>query len=159
MQLFYLSLGSNIGERCSVIDRAVAMMDGRLGRVVARSSMYESVADGFVSENTFVNAVVVVESEIDPYEVLHLAHGIEVELGCTTHRNADGSYCDRLIDIDVIACDDMVSDDEVLTLPHPRMHLRAFVLDPLCEVAPQWVHPQLHKTAEELRNLLHNPSV
>ena len=150
MKLFYIGLGSNIGEKEQILMQAIALIGERIGEVVARSSMYETRADGFVSDNLFMNAVIAVRSTMTPHDVLATTHRIELDLGCTTHRNADGSYCDRSLDIDLIACDDIVCNDEVLTLPHPRMHLRRFVLAPLCEIAPSWVHPILHRTACEL---------
>lgn len=154
MQSYYLGLGSNIGERESLLSQAIALIGERVGEVVACSSMYETEADGFTSENRFMNAVVAVSSYRTPHDVLRLTHEIELDLGCTTHRNPDGSYCDRTLDIDLIACDDVVCDDDTLTLPHPRMHLRSFVLDPLCEIAPHWVHPILRKSAQALRSEL-----
>lgn len=152
MKLFYIGLGSNIGEKEHIIKQAIALIGERIGIVEARSSMYQTQADGFVSDNLFMNAVISVRSALEPHEVLLRTHQIEVEMGCSTHRNADGTYCDRLLDIDLIACDDIVCCDDILTLPHPRMHLRNFVLDPLCEIAPQWEHPILHCTASQLRN-------
>ena len=127
MKLFYIGLGSNIGEREHIIKQAIALIGERIGIVEARSSMYQTQADGFVSDNLFMNAVISVRSALEPHEVLLRTHQIEVEMGCSTHRNADGTYCDRLLDIDLIACDDMVCCDDILTLPHPRMHLRNFV--------------------------------
>ena len=112
--------------------------------------MYETRADGFESDNLFMNAVIIVRSALEPHEVLSRTHQIELDLGCSTHRNADGSYCDRSLDIDLIACDDLMCHDETLILPHPRMHMRRFVLEPLCEIAPRWMHPILHRTAFEL---------
>ena len=154
MKLFFIGLGSNIGEREWLLSQAIALIGERVGYVVATSSMYETAADGFSSEHRFMNAVIAVRSAHAPHEVLRLTHEIELDLGCTTHRNPDGSYCDRSLDIDLIACEAMVCDDDTLTLPHPRMHLRSFVLDPLCEIAPDWVHPILRKSARELRNEL-----
>ena len=135
MKLFIIGLGSNIGEREQIIMQAIALIGERIGTVEARSSMYQTQADGFESDNLFVNAVITVRSALEPHEVLLRTHQIELDLGCSTHRNADGSYC-----------------DDTLTLPHPRMHLRNFVLDPLCEIAPQWLHPTLHRTATQLRD-------
>lgn len=150
MKLFYIGLGSNIGEKEFCIRQAVDLLAQRAGKVVACSSLYKSVAEGFVSENIFVNAVVAVESELSPQEMLDATHKIELDLGCHTHRNADGSYCDRTLDIDLVACEDVVCDTPTLTLPHPRMHTRRFVLEPLCEIAPDWVHPILGRTAQAL---------
>lgn len=150
MKLFYLGLGSNIGEKEFYINRAVDLLAQRAGRVAARSSLYKSVAEGFESENLFVNAVVAVESDLSPLEMLDVTHKIELDLGCHTHRNADGSYCDRTLDIDIVACEDVVCDTDILTLPHPRMHMRRFVLEPLCEIAPGWVHPIFGRSAQAL---------
>lgn len=154
MKLFFIGLGSNIGERELLLSQAIAMVGERVGNVEATSSMYETEPDGFSSELRFMNAVIAVRSGYSPHEVLRLTHEIELDLGCATHRNPDGSYCDRSLDIDLIACELTVCDDNTLTLPHPRMHLRSFVLDPLCEIAPDWVHPILHKSVRELRNEL-----
>lgn len=150
MKLFYLGLGSNIGEKEFLIQQAVDLLAQRAGRVVACSSMYQTVAEGFDSDNLFMNAVVAVESDLSPQEMLDVTHQIEIDLGCYTHRNADGSYCDRLLDIDIVACDDVVCNTPTLILPHPRMHTRRFVLEPMCEIAPDWVHPILGRTARTL---------
>ena len=150
MKLFIIGLGSNIGKREQIIMQAIALIGERIGTVEAQSSMYQTQAEGFESDNLFMNAVITVRSALEPHEALSRTHQIELDLGCSTHRNADGSYCDRSLDIDLIACDDMVCHDDTLTLPHPRMHMRRFVLEPLCEIAPQWLHPILHRTASEL---------
>ena len=150
MKLFYISLGSNIGKREHIMQQAIAMMGERIGTIEASSSMYETKADGYESDNLFMNCVIALRSTLEPHTLLQQTHQIEIDLGCTTHRNADGSYCDRSIDIDLIACEDTVCNDNILTLPHPRMHTRMFVLQPLCEIAPQWMHPILHRTASQL---------
>lgn len=158
MKLFFLSLGSNIGERINYINNAIALIQETIGNIAATSSLYETAAIGYESDSLFINAVVAVHSNMSAHEMLDATHKIETELGCYTHRNADGSYCDRTIDIDIVACDDMVCNDARLVIPHPRMHLRRFVLDPLCEIAPNWRHPLLNRTACELRNELMNKS-
>jgi 2-amino-4-hydroxy-6-hydroxymethyldihydropteridine diphosphokinase len=86
--------------------------------------------------------------------MLTITQRIERELGSASHRNADGSYCDRLVDIDIIAVDDIVVNTPTLTIPHPLMHKREFVLAPMAELAPQWIHPTLHKSVAELINEL-----
>lgn len=150
MKLFFISLGSNIGERKSYIMQAIAEIGQRAGCIRALSSLYETDPDGFVSDRKFLNAVLAVESELTPVGMLDLAGSIERSMGCYTHRDAEGGYCDRIIDIDIIACEDLVLQTERLVLPHPRMHLRRFVLAPLCEIAPDWVHPVLCRSAREL---------
>lgn len=150
MKLFYLSLGSNIGQREHIIRQATALIGERIGNIEATSSMYETEAQGYESDNLFINCVIAVRSTLSPHTLLHKTHQIEIDLGCPTHRHPDGSYCDRSIDIDIIACEAMICNDATLTLPHPRMHLRQFVLAPLCEIAPGWTHPTLQRTAAQL---------
>lgn len=150
MKLFYIGLGSNIGEREQSIRAAIELMKERVGSIESCSSMYETKADGFESDHLFMNAVVVIRSELSPHIMLQALQQIERDLGCYAHRNSDGSYCDRSLDLDIIACDNLVCNDETLTLPHPRMHLREFVLAPLCEIAPEWKHPILQLTATQL---------
>ena len=150
MKLFYIGLGANIGERIQNIKNAIALIEKRVGNIIASSSMHESAADGFISDNRFINAVVCVGSDMMPHDVLHALQQIEQDMGCYAHRNSDGSYCDRSLDLDIVACDDFVCNDETLILPHPRMHLREFVLAPLCEIAPHWEHPIFHRTAAQL---------
>ena len=145
MKLFYIGLGSNIGNRELILKQAIDLLSERIGVVEACSSMYETQADGFDSDNLFMNAVVAVRSTMSPHELLSETHRIEIDLGCTT---------DRSLDIYIIACEDMVCNDDLLVLPHPRMHQRLFVLAPLCEIAPQWEHPILHLTAEQLRAIV-----
>lgn len=154
MKLFLIALGSNIGERKSYIMHAIAELCIRAGELEGVSSLYETDPDGFDSPHPFLNAAVALRSNLSPTEMLRTAREIEVSLGSLSHRNPDGSYSDRTIDIDIIACDDMIVQTDELTLPHPRMHLRRFVLDPLCEIAPQWIHPLLQESVTTLRDKL-----
>lgn len=154
MKLFLIVLGSNIGERKSYIMNAIAELSIRAGEIEAVSSLYETRPEGFDSQHSFLNAAIALRSNLSPTEMIETTRNIEYALGSLTHRNPDGSYRDRTIDIDIIACDDIILQTEELTIPHPRMHLRRFVLDPLCEIAPQWIHPLLHESVTALRDKL-----
>lgn len=148
MAKVYLSLGSNMGNKKRNIVTAVALLAERVGDISALSSLYETEPWGFSSENTFLNAAVVMETPLSPADLLTLTQPIERELGRT--RKSDGEYHDRLIDIDILMYDNLVMETPELTLPHPLMHLRTFVLEPLAEIAARVVHPVLHKTIEAL---------
>lgn len=154
MKLFFLGIGSNVGDRKAIVREAIDMMSSRLGEVVATSSLYETTAVGYESDNLYINGVVALRSALSPHDLLKATQQIERDMGCHTHRNADGTYCDRLLDIDIIACEDVVCNDATLILPHPRMHERSFVLAPLCEIAPEWQHPLLQRTAQALYDTL-----
>ena len=121
---YYLNIGTNMGDRHGNISRAVAQIASRLQTEVVQSAPFESEPWGYESDNRFINVGVALDSEKEPQEVLGELHGIEVAMGSACHRNADGTYADRIIDIDVIAIDDMEIDTAALTVPHPRMEQR-----------------------------------
>ena len=146
----YLGLGSNLGNKEQIIKKTIARIGERVGAVVAVSSFYKTIPWGYQSVHTFCNAAVAVDTELSPEEVLNTVQVIERELGSKKHRRGDGTYVDRLIDIDLLDYDGLILDTYVLVLPHPYMHKRTFVMEPLAEIAPQWVHPVLGKTATEI---------
>lgn len=151
----HINIGSNIGDRRSQIELAVTRIMERFGSPVRRSDYVDSAPWGYDSPNRFLNLGVAVEiGSAAPLEVMKKLLAIERSINPASHRTAAGIYADRVIDIDLIAVDDMVLNTPELTLPHPRMHLRAFVLEPLVELAPDWRHPLLHLTARQLRELL-----
>jgi 2-amino-4-hydroxy-6-hydroxymethyldihydropteridine diphosphokinase len=154
MSLVYLALGSNLGNRNLNLLKAIALIAKRIGVFSAISSVYETDPWGFDSENSFLNSVVCVETSLSSLEILRETQNIEKEIGRT--EKTQHSYQDRLIDIDLILYDDLVFKSETLALPHPLFHLRQFVLEPLNEIAPDLVHPVLHKTVKELLSELHN---
>lgn len=152
----HINIGSNIGDRHALIERAVARvlnLSHKPGRV---SAPVESEPWGFTSPHPFLNIGVQITTSLTPQELLDTLLAIQAEISDAPHRAADGSYIDRPIDIDLICMNDTVShvpvviDTPALTLPHPRMHLRPFVLIPLCELAPGWLHPLLNTTAAGL---------
>lgn len=130
------------------------MIRRRFACDVRVSTAVESAPWGFVSENIFLNVGVAFTSNKSPNEVLRTLHDIELDMGCGSHRNPDGSYADRLIDIDIVAIDEIVINTPELVVPHLHMAERDFVLAPMAELAPQWRHPLLHKSAAELLQCL-----
>ena len=133
----YLSLGSNLGDREANIRQALALIDERVGSVYRVSSYIETAPVGFQSPNKFINIVCLVHTMMSPMACLRETQKIEQELGRTQKSiNPDGSltYKDRPIDIDLLTYDQLVLNTPELTLPHPRMHERDFVLVPLREI-------------------------
>lgn len=148
-----IALGSNLGDRRRLLQKAVARLSAEAGEVTALSSFYETEPEGFDSPHRFLNAAALLETPLSPEELLRVTQRIERELG-RVGKSSDGQYADRPIDIDLIFFDEVVIDTPELTLPHPRMAERLFVLDPLCEIAPHFLHPLLHCTVSELRERL-----
>lgn len=146
----YINIGSNIGDRAAHISRAVGMISACSGARVTVSRPVESRAWGYESANMFMNIGLMFDTALSPYKLLEILLGVERSICDASHRGPDGSYCDRVIDIDLIAVDDMVIDTVTLVLPHPRMHMREFVLRPMAELAPGWRHPVSGLTAAEM---------
>ena len=155
----HINIGSNIGNRAENISRAVSLLGRRVGRVCEVSRPVESEAWGYRSPNVFLNLGVNVESACSGEEILKILKEIEAEIDpCGQHRDGRGGYADRAIDLDLICMGQEVADSPTLTLPHPRMHLREFVLAPMAEILPGWKHPVLGKSVEKLLDELHNKS-
>lgn len=146
----HINIGSNTGDRRALLERAVARVSSLSLSEARVSATVESEPWGFTSPHRFLNAGVEITTEMEPLQLLEALLAIQTEISDAPHRHPDGSYADRPIDIDLICMEDTVTDTPALTLPHPRMHLRPFVLIPLCELSPQWVHPRLHMTAAGL---------
>lgn len=143
-----LGLGANVGEPLHQLARAVEAI-AKAMRIEAVSSVYRSEPVGFAEQPDFYNVVVRGTTGLTPRELLRAAQAVEDALG----RRRTFANAPRTIDVDLLAYGDTVMRTEALTLPHPRLHLRGFVLHPLTEVAPQWVHPVLRRTARELLSL------
>lgn len=143
----YLGLGTNSGNRTENLTRAIEELSLALGNCTAQSSFIETEPWGFNSNNKFLNCVVAFETGKTPMEVLEITERIEYKLGRTT-KSAGGVYHDRIIDIDILLYGSETISTERLTIPHPLMHLRDFVLAPLAEIAPDTTHPIFGKSAE-----------
>ena len=153
MAKLYLALGSNQGDRKALLDAARAACDASLGRVTGCSDYIETAPWGFSSPHPFLNAVLELETELSPIVFLELTQEIERQLGRLTKSSAAG-YQDRPIDLDLLLYDDLVLETPRLTLPHPLMHLRNFVLEPLQQLAPTLCHPVLGLSIAELYSRL-----
>jgi 2-amino-4-hydroxy-6-hydroxymethyldihydropteridine diphosphokinase len=147
MSKVFLGLGTNLGNRDSNLRITVKRISEHIGNVAQSSSVYETAPWGFEAENDFLNMVICVETNHSPGEVLKNITEIESILG--RERNQD-RYSSRIIDIDILLYDDLIMNENGLKIPHRLIHERRFVLVPLCELAPDLMHPVLNKSISVL---------
>lgn len=151
----FLGLGTNLGDKQENIFRALKYLNERVGMVIVHSSFYVTKPEGFDSPNDFLNTTCLIMTSLSPRELLYATKQIEIDMGRSS-KSEKGIYYDRIIDIDILLYDDMIMEDDDLVLPHPHLHERSFVLDPLVEIAGQYIHPILNKTITELQAELNN---
>lgn len=152
MAIVYLGLGTNIGNRRGNLVKAAALLAERVGDILALSGFMETEPWGFESENLFLNAAIKMETPFTPDELLSATQAIEREMG--REKKSDGTYHDRVIDIDILLYDNRVIEQPGLIVPHPLMQERLFVMAPLAEIAPFERHPLLGQTFMELADSL-----
>ncbi|MDR2139722.1 MAG: 2-amino-4-hydroxy-6-hydroxymethyldihydropteridine diphosphokinase [Tannerella sp.] len=148
MAITYLSLGANLGDRRQQLTAAVTLLSKRAGHLLALSRFYKTAPWGYDSPHAFLNAAAQLETTLPPQELLASIQQIERDLGRTAKTGA--AYQDRLIDIDILLYDRLILEQPDLILPHPHMHRRTFVLQPLAEIAPALQHPVLKQTISAL---------
>jgi len=149
MALVYLGLGTNLGDKMRNLNDALSLLAMEVGEVLCQSSFYESKPNGFESENDFLNAAVLVETSLSPFDLLAKTQMLESQLGRATSRAK--IYVDRIIDIDILMYENRIINQPALKIPHPLFAERDFVLIPMAEIAPEMVHPLLGKTMLELK--------
>lgn len=145
LNLVYLSLGSNLGDRFSNLKEAIEGIS-EFGKIIATSKIYESQALGFESENNFLNLCLSIETYSNAIEFLMLTKKIEKALGRSKTGERSTTYSDRLIDIDIIFFNDEIINTEELIIPHPEFSSRKFVLQPLLDIVTNFKDPRTQET-------------
>jgi 2-amino-4-hydroxy-6-hydroxymethyldihydropteridine diphosphokinase len=146
MNRAYLLTGGNMGDRTANLREAIGLVNTMVGKVTGQSSVYETKAWGNTEQPDFLNQVLVVETALSATELMNRLMQIEAEMG----RMREEKYGPRKIDIDILFYNDDIIRTANLTIPHPRLHLRNFTLEPLFELAPHLLHPVLGKTIAQL---------
>jgi len=142
----FLSLGSNLGDRAELLKLCRVQIDAQVGRILQTSSLYETAPWGNLAQPYYLNQVLRIETALEPLSLLAKILAIENELG----RERQVRWEARTIDIDTLYLGSRVVSEPQLTVPHPRLAERRFVLEPLVEISPSFVHPVLGKTNKEL---------
>lgn len=145
MHTIYLALGTNLGDRMDNLRRAVAALSPTF-RVTGLSSVYETPPWGYADQPAFLNMALAGETDLEPLVLIAFLKKLEADLG----REKTFHNGPRLIDIDILFCDDLIFEQADLVIPHPRLHERAFVLVPLNDIAPDLMHPVLKRTVRDL---------
>ncbi len=140
MATVYLGLGSNLGDREALMNQAVELLSQKI-QILSVSSLYEAAPLGFTEQPSFLNAVLKANTAFSPRKLLNFTQSVERKLG----RKRTQPWGPRTVDLDILLYDNLVLEDPDLTIPHPRLHQRAFVLMPLCEIEPLLLHPVLKK--------------
>lgn len=142
----YLLLGSNLGNRQSFLQQAVAHIEAEAGHVVQLSNIYETQSWGKTDLPAYLNQVVLIETALPSQQLLNKLLQIELILG----RTREEKWGSRTVDIDILFYGDEIINQPNLTIPHPELHNRRFTLEPLAEIAPNYVHPKLQCTVKTL---------
>ena len=148
LQAVHLLLGSNLGNRKEILDKAIELIIQKIGVIVSQSKDYETKPWGVTDQPDFLNLAITIHTKLKPLEILEQTQAIENQLG----RVRKEKWGARLIDIDLMFYGNEIIDEPNLKVPHPLMQERDFALIPLAEIAPDFVHPVFGETVLELRN-------
>ena len=146
MNTVYIQLGSNIGERESFITKSMHKVEDDIGKIITASSIFETTAWGNENQNNFLNSVIEIKTPFDAFTILQKSQEIENNLG----RKRSDKWGERTIDIDILFYNNKIINTKELTIPHPLIQKRKFVLVPLSEIAPNYIHPTLKKNISTL---------
>jgi 2-amino-4-hydroxy-6-hydroxymethyldihydropteridine diphosphokinase len=149
----FLLLGSNLGDRLLHLQTAREQIKEKIGLICKSSGIYETAAWGIEEQPAFLNQVLVVETSLSPELLMQTLLAIEESMG----RVREKKMGTRIIDIDILFYENLIYQSETLTIPHPLLHLRRFVLIPLSEINPSKNHPQFGKNISELLNVCKDP--
>lgn len=144
---YVLLMGSNLGDRHEFISRATDLIKLKIGSIISSSNIVETEPWGFEAQTDFLNQAVLVDSTLQPSELLDKIHEIEELLG---RERTGNTYRSRTIDIDILCAEDITYNTDRLQIPHPLLHERLFALEPLVHLCPKWAHPAFGKTYEVL---------
>jgi 2-amino-4-hydroxy-6-hydroxymethyldihydropteridine diphosphokinase len=146
MNRAFLLTGGNLGDRMKNMSLCSSLVEKACGKILRKSSIYETAAWGKTDQPDYLNQVLLVDTHLPPEELLAVLLSVEKDMG----RYRGEKYGPRIIDIDILLYNDEVINESMLNIPHPRMQERRFVLEPMNEIAPGMVHPLLHKTMSQL---------
>ncbi len=146
MNGIYLLLGTNLGNKKKNMEQCLELIAEGMGEVLQTSAIYKTAAWGVENQDYFLNQVVKIASDLSPEQLLDKVHHIEKMLG----RIRKHKWHERVIDVDILYYHDQVIHKKHLKIPHPHLQHRRFTLVPLCEIAPNEIHPKLHKTNKVL---------
>ncbi|MBZ0244283.1 MAG: 2-amino-4-hydroxy-6-hydroxymethyldihydropteridine diphosphokinase [Bacteroidales bacterium] len=152
----FILLGSNLGNRKAFLAQARQAIKQQCGEILASSHLYETAPWGFESEDWFLNQVIEIDPDYSADQLLDRLLAIETSLGRT---RTTAQYSSRIIDIDLLYFGNQVFNSAKLVVPHPRLQMRKFTLLPLCEIAPEFIHPVLQKSQLELLQQVSDESV
>lgn len=150
MSKVYLSLGTNIGQKQKNLFQSIEYIKSKKISICSTSNIYETEPWGYQTQEKFYNMCIEIQSTKSPFELLFFFKDVEKRMG--REQRLSTLYEDRIIDIDILFFDNLVLETQQLTIPHNLLHKRNFVLAPLCEIAPDFIHPIFKKTIKELYN-------
>ncbi len=157
MNIAYLSLGSNIGDREANLLKSIALLQKEAGEIIAISSLYETEPWNMDDSSSFINQVIEVQTKLSADKLMDILLETETKMGRVRPQTPKGAlnktdtkYESRVIDIDILFYNDAIISSDKLTIPHPLLHQRRFVLEPLAEINPNLIHPLLNKAISAL---------